>query len=159
MVTARVAAVFGSFSVRKTFAHAGLRRSSVTSPSTQTFGSRPRYHPRPRLKADTVKTLGWPSTGWSTFGTGPAYSRALEEDLGGRHGVAAAREQLDGVVEIDLARGDALRQVNGIPGLEQDVQPPALHLRRLVLVPERGLGRLGHARAIRRSQGHPFQSV
>src|SRR4029079_4199759 len=118
MVTARVAAVFESFRVRNTFAHAGLRRSSVTSPSTQTFGSRPRCIPMPRLKADTVKTLRSPCARAPPFGTAPAYSRALEQDLGGRHGIAAAREQLDGVVEIDLARGDALRQVNGIPGLE-----------------------------------------
>ena len=43
-----VAPVVGSFSVRKTFAQASLRRSSVTSPSTQTAGSRPRKHRRRR---------------------------------------------------------------------------------------------------------------
>ncbi len=42
IVTLRLAPVPGSFSVRKTFAQASFRRSSVTSPSTQTAGSRPR---------------------------------------------------------------------------------------------------------------------
>ena len=58
-------------------------------------------------------------------------------------------------MEIDLAGGDALREVHRVAGLEEDVQPPALDLRGLVLVPERGLGRLGHARVIRRRAGIP----
>ena len=54
IVTFRQAPVPGSLSVRKTFAQASFRRSSVTSPSTQTAGSRPRYLETPRLKAETV---------------------------------------------------------------------------------------------------------
>ncbi len=73
----------------------------------------------------------------------------LEQDLGCRHGVTAAVEQLDGVVQIDLADGDPLREMHGIARLEEDVQSPALDFRRLVLAPERSFGRLCHARVIR----------
>src|SRR3990172_756881 len=72
----------------------------------------------------------------------------LQQDLGGGGGLAAARQELDRIVEIDLARGDSLREVNGVAGFEQDVEAPALHLPGLVLVPERCLGRLGHARRL-----------
>ena len=64
-------------------------------------------------------------------------------------GIAAAREELDRVVQVDLTHGDALGEMHRVAGLEEDVEPPALDLRRLVLVPERGFGRLGHARGIR----------
>src|SRR5262245_4352118 len=82
----------------------------------------------------------------------------LEQDLGRRHGIAAPRDELDGVVEIDLAHGDALREVHGVAGLEEDVQPPTLDLRGLVLVPERSLGRLGHARGFAVSTGFPARA-
>jgi len=77
----------------------------------------------------------------------------LEQDLGGRRRIAAAREHLHGVVQIDLADREPLGEMHRIAGLEQDVQAPALDLCRLVLVPERSLGRLGHARGIRRCYG------
>ena len=57
--------------------------------------------------------------------------------------------ELDRVVQVDLTHGDALGEMHRVAGLEEDVEPPALDLRRLVLVPERGFGRLGHARGIR----------
>ena len=43
----------GSLSVKKTLAQRAWRRSSVTSPSTQTVGRRPRYCATPLLKAAT----------------------------------------------------------------------------------------------------------
>ena len=75
------------------------------------------------------------------------------------HGVAAALTSSTAIVEIDLAACDALREVNRIAGLEEDVQPPALDLRRLVLVPDRCLGRLGHARGIRCPGDVPFREM
>jgi hypothetical protein len=99
--------------------------------------------------ATSDRPLGWASV--------LSLEQLLEQDLGGGHGIATAGEQLDGVMEIDLARGDAFREVHRVSGFEKDVQPPALDLRGLVLVPERRLGRLGHARVIRRSAGHPFR--
>ena len=83
----------------------------------------------------------------------------LEQDLGGGHGVAAAREELDGLVEIDLAHGDPLGEMHGVPGFEEDVQPPALDLRRLVLVPDGSLGRLGHARGFRVRHRHSLLRI
>ena len=73
----------------------------------------------------------------------------LEEDLGCGGVVAAALHDLAGVVEIDLTYGETLGEVNRVTRLEEDVETPALHLSRLVLVPQGCLGRLGHARAFR----------
>ena len=47
----------GSFSVKKTLPQFGLRRSSVTSPSIQSVGSRASQSATPRLKPATVKTF------------------------------------------------------------------------------------------------------
>ncbi len=60
----------------------------------------------------------------------------LEQDLGGDFGrAAAAVDQVDREMEIGVARGQALGEGEWVAGLHQDVEPPALHLSALVLVP------------------------
>ena len=54
IVTPSDAPLSGSFSVKKTVCQASCRRSSVTSPSTHTVGSRVSQEPTPRLKDATV---------------------------------------------------------------------------------------------------------
>ena len=54
MVTPRHAPSFGSLSVKKTDCQRTLRRSSVTSPSTQIVGKRPSQSATPRLNDATV---------------------------------------------------------------------------------------------------------
>ena len=69
--------------------------------------------------------------------------------------VASLPDERHRVVEVNLAHGDSLCEMYRVAGLEEDVETPALDLRRLVLVPERGLGRLGHARVFRGAGGLP----
>ena len=52
--TPRDAPLSGSFSVKKTVCQPAWRRSSVTSPSTQSVGSRSSHVATPWLKAGTV---------------------------------------------------------------------------------------------------------
>ena len=54
IVTPRQAPSLGSFSVKKTDCQRALRRSSVTSPSTQTVGSRCSHSATPRLNDATA---------------------------------------------------------------------------------------------------------
>src|SRR5439155_5088290 len=61
-------------------------------------------------------------------------ARALKEDLCRDVGRAAAvRDEIDRRVEVGLALSDSLRKRQGIAGLDQDVQPPALDLAALVV--------------------------
>ncbi len=60
IVTPSVAAVFGSFSVRKTFAQAVVAAQLGHLALDPDVGSRPRCMPMPRLNAETVKTLRSP---------------------------------------------------------------------------------------------------
>ena len=54
MDTGSEAPSVGSLSVKNTLAHARCRLSSVTSPSTQTVGSRESQSATPRLNAETL---------------------------------------------------------------------------------------------------------
>src|SRR5712691_481245 len=65
--TGRHAPSSGSLSVKNTEAQRSCRRSSVTSPSTQTVGSRASHEATPRLKDATEKTLRSPYSTASTF--------------------------------------------------------------------------------------------
>ena len=60
-------------------------------------------------------------------------SPKLEQDLGGRLGRAAGAEELDRAVQVGLAPGDPLGEREREPGLDEDVQTPALDLRPLAL--------------------------
>ena len=66
----------------------------------------------------------------------------LEKDARGRLVRAAGGDELDRVVEVGFAVGELLRQRQRVAGLDQHVEPPALHLGALVIVV--GLDRLGH---------------
>src|SRR5262245_7856422 len=68
----------------------------------------------------------------------------LEEDLGGDLRLAAAPDELDGVMEVGLAVREPLGQQERIARLHQHVQPPAFDLGAFVLLV---FGDLGHQRA------------
>jgi hypothetical protein len=60
----------------------------------------------------------------------------LEQDLGGDLGRApSAADEVDREVEVGVARREPLGEGQGVAGLHQHVEPPALHLAALVLVP------------------------
>jgi hypothetical protein len=60
----------------------------------------------------------------------------LEQDLGRDfRRAAAAADQVDREMEIGMARRESLGEGQGVAGLHEHVEPPALHLAALVLVP------------------------
>src|SRR4029450_98918 len=76
-------------------------------------------------------------------GTGTMARRdGLQEDLGCHGRFAALLDELDGPVEIRLAMGEALCQVDRIARFDQYVQPPARDLFAIGLVV---FGDLGHS--------------
>src|SRR5262245_8432674 len=72
---------------------------------------------------------------------------------------AAAVHELDGAMEIRLARGQALRQRQRVARLDQDVKAPALDLRALVAVVFEDLGHLAHASRVRAPIDEPCQAL
>ena len=64
----------------------------------------------------------------SVLGAG-GEDRPLEQDLGGRRVRAAVADELDGEMQVGLARREPLGEGKRIAGLDQHVQPPALDLR------------------------------
>ena len=78
-------------------------------------------------------------------GTGTMAGRdGLQEDLGCDGRFAALLDELDGLVEIGLAMGEPLCQVDRIARFDQHVQPPARDLFAIGLVV---FGDLGHSAA------------
>ena len=114
----------------RTSAWGATWRRARTGTCTSSRSTRAPCTRSPRDRSQVADGRGIATARSRRRGPAPVRSRA---DLGGGRRLAAGADQLDGGMEVGLARGQAFCEWKRVTGFHEDVQTPALHLRALAL--------------------------